>query len=82
MFYRLGDRGGDNQGNNSVTRYRTLFKLITERRSTTPHLSFPNMRYSANWSKRKKKTEIYSSHDMLKILWVSKHELFSQIQTK
>lgn len=55
MFYRLGDRGGDNQGNNSVTRYRTLFKLITERRSTTPHLSFPNMRYSANWSKRKKK---------------------------
>lgn len=55
MFYRLGERGGDNQGNNSVTRYRTLFKLITERRSTTPHLSFPNMRYSANWSKRKKK---------------------------
>lgn len=55
MFYRLGDRGGDNQGNNSVTRYRTLFKLITERRSPTPHLSFPNMRYSANWSKRKKK---------------------------
>lgn len=55
MFYRLGERGGDNQRNNSVTRYRTLFKLITERRSTTPHLSFPNMRYSANWSKRKKK---------------------------
>lgn len=55
MFYRLGDRGGDNQGNNSVTIYSTLFKLITERRSPTPHLSFPNMRYSANWSKRKKK---------------------------
>lgn len=55
MFYRLGERGGDNQRNNSVTRYRTLFKLITERRSPTPHLSFPNMRYSANWSKRKKK---------------------------
>lgn len=33
MFYRLGDRGGDNQGNNSVTIYSTLFKLITERRS-------------------------------------------------
>lgn len=56
MFYRLGERGGDNQRNNSVTRYSTLFKLITERRSPTPHLSFPNMRYSLNWSKRKKKT--------------------------